>query len=103
MNYCFKFPVVRGVQANREYYIAMIPLKMLKRLFPEDDEYILPEYRAQRHASQLQQSPTSLKRIGNETGGTRRAPLPQQPTPSPPSRRTPCIRGPSTRGRERLW
>ncbi|WP_395815311.1 DNA sulfur modification protein DndB [Clostridium sp. C45] len=52
MNYCFKFPVVRGVQANREYYIAMIPLKMLKRLFPEDDEYILPEYRAQRRVNE---------------------------------------------------
>lgn len=48
MDYVYKFPVVRGVQAQKEYYIAMVPLKMLPRLFPIDDEYVLPEYRAQR-------------------------------------------------------
>ena len=48
MNYAYKFPAVKGIQAGREYYIAMVPLKMLKHLFPEDDEYVLPEYRAQR-------------------------------------------------------
>lgn len=48
MNYTYKFPVVRGVQAGREYYIAMVPLKMLDKLFPFEEEYVLPEYRAQR-------------------------------------------------------
>lgn len=48
MDFAYKFPVVRGVQAGREYYIAMIPLRMLGRLFPGEDEYVLPEYRAQR-------------------------------------------------------
>lgn len=48
MDYVYKFPVVRGIQAKKEYYIAMVPLKMLPRLFPSDDEYVLPEYRAQR-------------------------------------------------------
>ena len=48
MDFVYKFPVVRGVQAKKEYYIAMVPLKMLPRLFPIDDEYVLPEYRAQR-------------------------------------------------------
>lgn len=48
MDFCYTFPVVRGLQAGREYYIAMVPLKMLPRLFPNDDEYVLPEYRAQR-------------------------------------------------------
>ena len=48
MDFVYKFPVVRGVQACKEYYIAMVPLKMLSRLFPTDDEYVLPEYRAQR-------------------------------------------------------
>ncbi len=52
MNYCYKFPVVKGVQANREYYIAMVPLKMLKRLFSEDNEFVMPEYRAQRHVNE---------------------------------------------------
>lgn len=48
MDFVYKFPVVRGRQAEREYYIAMVPLKMLVKLFPNDDEYVLPEYRAQR-------------------------------------------------------
>ncbi len=48
MDYVYKFPVVRGIQAKKEYYIAMVPLKMLPSLFSVDDEYVLPEYRAQR-------------------------------------------------------
>lgn len=48
MEYVYRFPVVRGIQADKEYYIAMVPLKMLSRLFPSDEEYVLPEYRAQR-------------------------------------------------------
>lgn len=48
MNFCYRFPVVKGIQAGKEYYIAMVPLKMLGKLFPEDEEYVLPEFRAQR-------------------------------------------------------
>jgi len=48
MNYVYQFPVVKGYQARREYYIAMVPLKMIARLFPDEEEYVLPEYRAQR-------------------------------------------------------
>lgn len=49
MDFVYRFPVVRGTQAGTEYYIAMVPLKMLSRLFPVDDEeFVLPEYRAQR-------------------------------------------------------
>ncbi len=48
MDYVYRFPVVRGIQARKEYYIAMVPLKMIARLFPNDEEYVLPEYRAQR-------------------------------------------------------
>ena len=43
MDFVYRFPVVRGIQAKREYYIAMIPLKMISRLFPADYEYVLPE------------------------------------------------------------
>ena len=48
MDYVYRFPVVKGIQANNEYYIAMVPLKMIHRLFPDDEEYVSPEYRAQR-------------------------------------------------------
>lgn len=48
MNFCYRFPVARGIQAGREYYIGMVPLKMLSRLFPIEEDCVLPEYRAQR-------------------------------------------------------
>lgn len=48
MKLCYRFPVVKGIQAGKEYYIAMVPLNMLFKLFPDDDEFVLPEYRAQR-------------------------------------------------------
>ncbi len=52
MGYIYKFPVVKGIQADRVYYIAMVPLKMLHRLFPREDEYVPPEYRAQRRLNE---------------------------------------------------
>lgn len=48
MDYIYRFPVVKGVQACSEYYIAMVPLKMLEKIFPTDEEFVLPEFRAQR-------------------------------------------------------
>ena len=48
MDFVYRFPVVKGIQATREYYIAMVPLKMIPKLFPQEEEYVLPEYRAQR-------------------------------------------------------
>ena len=48
MDFAYRFPVVKGLQAEREYYIAMIPLKKISRLFPADGEYVSPEHRAQR-------------------------------------------------------
>lgn len=48
MDFVYRFPVVKGIQAKRKYYIGMVPLKMIPRLFPSDDEYVLPEFRAQR-------------------------------------------------------
>ena len=52
MKFAYHFSTVRGKQAEREYYISMVPLKLLPRLFPEDDEYVLPEYRAQRRINE---------------------------------------------------
>ncbi len=48
MDYSYKFPAVVGLQAGKEYYIAMIPLRMIEKLFGEEVEYVPPEYRAQR-------------------------------------------------------
>jgi DNA sulfur modification protein DndB len=44
------FPAVRGIQAGREYYVAMCPLETVVRLIKldSDNEAIPPELRAQR-------------------------------------------------------
>ena len=52
MNYSYRFPAVKGVQANREYYISMVPIKLLPKLFQSEDEYVLPEFRAQRRINE---------------------------------------------------
>ena len=48
MSFSYRFPAVRGKQAGREYYITMIPLGLLSRLFPNEDDVVQPEFRAQR-------------------------------------------------------
>ncbi len=53
MNFCYKFPVVKGLQAGREYYIAMVPLRMISSMFPNEEEYVLPEHRAQRRINEV--------------------------------------------------
>ncbi len=52
MNFSYRFPAVKGVQAGREYYISMVPLKLLSRLFPAEEEIVLPEHRAQRRINE---------------------------------------------------
>ncbi len=52
MNFSYHFPAVKGLQAGREYYISMVPLKLLSRLFPAEEEIVLPEHRAQRRINE---------------------------------------------------
>lgn len=46
--FCYSFPAIRGVQAGREYYVSMCPLKLIPKLFHFDDSEVEPELRAQR-------------------------------------------------------
>ncbi len=46
--YKYIFPAIRGIQAGREYYVAMCPLKLIPSIFRFDDEELSPEFRAQR-------------------------------------------------------
>lgn len=46
--FSYVFPAIRGVQAGREYYVSMCPLRLLRRFFIFDDEELVPELRAQR-------------------------------------------------------
>ena len=49
----YKFPAVKGVQAGKDYYICMIPMGLLKKLFITDTSDVPPEYRAQRKLNEL--------------------------------------------------
>lgn len=47
-NFSYVFPAIRGIQAGREYYVSMCPLRLLPKIFVFDDEELVPELRAQR-------------------------------------------------------
>jgi len=44
----YSFDAIRGVQAKREFYIAMCPLKIIPKLFVFNDHELPPKMRAQR-------------------------------------------------------
>jgi DNA sulfur modification protein DndB len=44
----YAFPAIRGVQAGREYYVTMCPLRLIPRLFEVGVEEEMPQLRAQR-------------------------------------------------------
>lgn len=44
----YVFPAIKGVQARREYYISMCPLRLIPKLFIFNEEELPPELRAQR-------------------------------------------------------
>lgn len=47
-NASFVFPAVKGIQANKEYFTAMVPLEIIPKIFQFSDEDLPPEIRAQR-------------------------------------------------------
>lgn len=46
--YTYTFPALRGIQAGKEYYVAMCPLKLLPKIFLFAEKSLPPELRAQR-------------------------------------------------------
>jgi len=44
----YQFAAIRGIQAGRAFYVAMVPLKMLERLFRFDEDDLPAALRAQR-------------------------------------------------------
>ncbi len=44
----YVFPAIRGIQAGREYYISMCPIRLIPRIFLFDEDELRPELRAQR-------------------------------------------------------
>lgn len=52
MAFSYRFSAVKGIQATREYYIAMVPLGVLMKLFQIETDFIAPEFRAQRRINE---------------------------------------------------
>jgi DNA sulfur modification protein DndB len=44
----YAFPAIRGVQARRQFYVSMCPLRLIPRLFLFNEAELVPELRAQR-------------------------------------------------------
>ncbi|WP_189326211.1 DNA sulfur modification protein DndB [Streptomyces flaveus] len=44
----YTFPAIRGVQAGREFYVSMCPLRLIPKIFIFDEDELPPELRAQR-------------------------------------------------------
>ena len=44
----YQFPAVKGKQAGQDYYICMVPLSLLNKIFLTDTNDVSAEYRAQR-------------------------------------------------------
>ncbi|MGC0423357.1 DNA sulfur modification protein DndB [Embleya sp. AB8] len=47
-DYEYNFPAIRGIQAGREFYVSMCPLRLIPKIFVFDEEELAPEVRAQR-------------------------------------------------------
>ena len=48
INFGYSFPAIRGIQANRAYYVSMCPLRIIPKIFLFNSEELPPELRAQR-------------------------------------------------------
>ncbi|EWG08458.1 DNA sulfur modification protein DndB [Cytobacillus firmus] len=46
--FSYNFPAIRGIQAGKEYFVAMCPLRIIPKIFLFDEEEIPPEHRSQR-------------------------------------------------------
>lgn len=44
----YSFPAIRGVQAQREYFVSICPMRLLPKIFLFNEEEMAPELRAQR-------------------------------------------------------
>ncbi|WP_404458408.1 DNA sulfur modification protein DndB [Oceanobacillus kapialis] len=48
LGFSYNFPGIKGVQAGKDYYIAMCPLRVIPKIFLFDEDEVPPEYRSQR-------------------------------------------------------
>ncbi len=66
----YVFPSIRGIQAGREYYVSMCPLRLIPRIFLFDEEELKPELRAQRTLNKQRVPEMSRYMLNNRKGYT---------------------------------
>ncbi len=64
-DYSITFPAIRGVQAGKEFYITMCPLKHLRKMFPKIATDLPPELRAQRELNKNRVTPITRYLLEN--------------------------------------
>jgi DNA sulfur modification protein DndB len=67
-SYEYVFPAICGIQAGREYYVTMCPLRLIPRLFVFDEEELVPELRAQRTLNKSRVPEIARYIVDNPTG-----------------------------------
>jgi len=66
----YVLPVIRGIQAGREYYVSMCPVRLIPKLFSSEEEEIPPEMRAQRKLSRTRVPEIARYILNNPTNYT---------------------------------
>lgn len=61
----YAFPAIRGIQANREFYVSMCPLRLLPKLFLFNEDEMVPELRAQRQLNKARLPELARYVLGN--------------------------------------
>ena len=64
----YVFPALKGIQAGREYYISMCPMRLIPKIFIFDEEELRPELRAQRNLNKGRIPALSRYIVDNPTG-----------------------------------
>lgn len=64
-DYSISFPAIRGVQAGKEFYVTMCPLKLLPTMFQTAATDIPPELRAQREMNKSRVTPITRYMLEN--------------------------------------
>lgn len=49
----YQFPAVKGCQAGKDYYICMVPLGLMSKIFVTDSSDVPAEYRAKESSTKL--------------------------------------------------
>ena len=62
----YVFPAIKGIQAGREYYVSMCPLRLIPKIFLFDEEELAPELRAQRVLNKARVPDIARYLLGNK-------------------------------------